>query len=164
MKALARQILHVCITVPDLDEALGFYRDVLGFTSVFETRNDDADGRLLGFDQDAIGLYAHHVLTVGADPGQATQINLVEFTNPKTTVADGPYREMNHVGITRLALAVDSVDDAFETVRTYPGVQIVCAPKDIVIREPEVTLTARWFSFTDPYGVFLTMAEAPKVS
>jgi catechol 2,3-dioxygenase-like lactoylglutathione lyase family enzyme len=159
---LVKRVLHVCITVPDLDEALKFYRDVLGFTSVFETRSDDADGPLLGFEQDAIGLYAHHLMTVGADPDQATQINLVEFTNPKTNVADGPYDEMNHVGITRLALLVDSVDEAFERIRSYPGVQTVCAPKDIIIREPEASFTTRWLSFKDPYGVFMTMTQAPR--
>jgi catechol 2,3-dioxygenase-like lactoylglutathione lyase family enzyme len=163
MEALVKSVLHVCITVPDVDEALKFYSGVLGFTSVFQTRTDAADGPLLGFDQDEIGLYAHHILTVGADPQTATQINLVEFTDPKTSMGDGPYADMNHVGITRLALAVESVDEAFESVRAYPGVTIVCAPKDILIREPEATLVARWCSFTDPYGVFLTMAQAPRV-
>ena len=158
MKALVKSVLHVCITVPDVDEALKFYRDILGFTSVFETRTDEADGPLLGFDQDTIGLYAHHILTAGAAPDQATQINLVEFTNP-TCVDEAPYREMNHVGITRLALLVDSVSVAFESIRAYPGVRIVCPPKDIIIREPEATFTAAWFSFTDPYGVFMTMTQ-----
>ena len=160
MAALVTKVLHVCITVPDLDEALTFSRDVLGFTSVFETRTDEADEQLLGFDQDEIGLYAHHVLTVGVDPQAATEINLIEFTNPKTSTAD--HAQMNHVGITRLALLVDSVHDAFEKVRVHPGVEIVCAPKDIVIREPGLTITTTWFSFTDPYGVFLTMTQAPK--
>lgn len=162
MDALVKKFMHVCITVPDLDEALKFYRGVLGFTSVFETRTDEADGRLLGFDQDEIGIYAHHVLSVGADRGQATEINLIEFTNPGTDVAEAPYSQMNHVGITRLALLVESVSEAYERVRTYPGVQIVCAPKDIVIREPEITFTTRWFSFRDPWGVFLTMTQAPR--
>lgn len=162
MDALVKKFLHVCIAVPNLAEALAFYRDVLGFTSVFETRTEEADGRLLGFDQDEIGLYAHHILTVGANREQATEINLVEFTNPTTIVAEGPYSQMNHVGITRLALLVESVSEAFETVRAYPGVQIVCAPKDIIIREPGMTLTTRWFSFTDPYGIFMTMTQAPR--
>ena len=162
MEALVKQVAHVCITVSDLDEALKFYRDVLGFESVFETRTDAADGPLLGFDQDEIGLYAHHILTVGANPEQATQINLVEFTNPRTTVFDGPYGKMNHVGITRLALLVENVADAFERIQFFPGVQIVCAPKDIVIREPDASFTTRWFSFKDPWGVFMTMTQAPR--
>lgn len=162
MSALVKKLLHVCIAVPDLDQALKFYRGVLGFVSTLETRTDKADGRLLGFDQDEIGLYAHHVLTVGADHKQATEINLVEFTNPKTVLDDGPF-SMNYAGLTRLALLVENVQEAFDKVRTYEGVEIVCAPKDIVIREPGKNFTMTWFSFKDPYGVFFTMTQPPKL-
>ena len=161
MNALVKKLMHVAIAVPDLDEALKFYRDVLGFTSVFQTRTDEADGRLLGFDQDEIGLYAHHVLASGAGH-DATEINLVEFTDPRTRVGDRSPSAMNDAGITRLALLVDSVADAFESIQPYPGVQVVCPPKEIVIREPEVTFTTVWFSFRDPYGVFMTMTEPPR--
>ena len=162
MNALVKKFLHVCITVPDLDQALKFYRDVLGFVSTFETRTDKADGKLLGFQQEEIGIYAHHIMTLGAQHGQATEINLVEYIKPQTTVDEGPYSMMNHVGITRLALLVENVPDAFEKVRAYEGVEIVCAPKDIVIREPGKNFTMTWFSFKDPNGVFITMTEAPK--
>lgn len=162
MTALVKKFLHVCITVPDLDQALKFYRDVLGFVSTFETRTDKADGKLLGFQQEEIGIYAHHIMTLGAQHGQATEINLVEYIKPQTKVDEGPYSMMNHVGITRLALLVENVPDAFEKVRAYEGVEIVCAPKDIVIREPGKNFTMTWFSFKDPNGVFITMTEAPK--
>ena len=59
---IIKKLMHVCIAVPDLNEALKFYRDVLGFESVFQTENDKADGRLLGFDTEEVGLRAHHVL------------------------------------------------------------------------------------------------------
>ncbi|MDT8303564.1 MAG: VOC family protein, partial [Sedimentisphaerales bacterium] len=143
MDALVTKLMHVCISVPDLDEALKFYRDVLGFKSVFETKTDKADGKLLGFDQEEIGLYAHHMITVGAQHEQATEINLIEYTNPKTIIGEGPYSQMNHVGITRLALLVDSVDEAFKRIQPFAGVEIVCAPKDIIIRKPGLTFTSR---------------------
>jgi len=162
MNALVKKFLHVCITVPDLDQALKFYRDVLGFVSTFQTRTDKADGKLLGFQEDEIGLYAHHVLTAGADHRQATEINLIEYTNPTTVAGDGPYEMMNHVGITRLALLVENVREAFDKIRVYEGVEIVCEPKDIVIREPGKNFTMTWFSFKDPYGVFITITEPPK--
>lgn len=162
MNALVKKFLHVCITVPNLDQALKFYRDVLGFTSTFETRTDKADGKLLGFQQEEIGIYAHHIMTVGAQHGQATEINLIEFTNPKSDVGDGPYGMMNHVGITRLALLVENAKEAFDLIRVYEGVVIVCEPKDIVIREAEKTFTMTWFSFKDPYGVFITITEPPR--
>ena len=162
MNALVKKMLHVCITVPDLDQALKFYRDVLGFVSTFETKTDQADGKLLGFQQEEIGLYAHHMLTVGADPKHATEINLIQYTNPETIIGNGPYEMMNHVGITRLALLVEDVREAFDKIRVYEGVEIVCEPKDILIRKPGQTLTMSWFSFKDPYGVFIAMTQAPK--
>ena len=163
MDALIKAFLHVCITVPDLDEALRFYRDVLGFKSVYETRTDKADGKLLGFDEEEIGIYAHHVLTAGAEHGHSTEINLIEYTNPKTIAEEGPYLQMNHVGITRLALLVADVKEACKTIRVHKGVQIVCEPKEIIIREPGMTIVTRWFSFRDPYGVFIAVTEPPKM-
>lgn len=156
-----KKLLHVCIAVPSLEKALDFYCGVLGFQSVFQTDNDKADGRLLGFDMDEIGLRAHHVLSVGADPSQSTEINIVEFTNPKSFTGEDLCRQMNQVGITRLALMVDDIDEAAEKIRAYEGVEIVCDPKDILIVEPEITLTSKWCSFRDPFGIFITLSQPP---
>jgi len=158
-----KKLMHVCITVPDLDRALDFYCRVLGFQSVFQTDNDKADGKLLGFDSEEIGLRAHHVLATSADPSQATEINIVEFTNPKTGISKVTYSQMNQVGISRLAFLVDDLDEAIEEIRNYEGVQIVCEPKDIRIVEPEVTIIVRWCSFKDPFGIFITLSQPPKI-
>ena len=125
MNALVKKLLHVCITVPDVDQALKFYRDVLGFVSTFETRTDEADGPLLGFAEDEISIYAHHILTAGADPKHATEINLIEYTKPATITGDGPYDLMNQVGITRLALLVENTREAFEKISAYEKVEVV---------------------------------------
>ncbi|WP_077035053.1 VOC family protein [Pelomonas sp. KK5] len=162
MNALVKKLLHVCITVPSVDEALKFYGGVLGFVSTFQTRSDKADGRLLGFDQDDTCIYAHHILAAGADPQQATEINLIEYADPATIVGDGPYATMNQVGISRLALLVADAREAHDKVAAYPGVEIVCAPKDIVIRKPDQSFTMTWFSFKDPFGVFITMTQPPR--
>jgi catechol 2,3-dioxygenase-like lactoylglutathione lyase family enzyme len=162
MNALIKKFLHVCITVPNVDQALTFYRDVLGFVSTFETRTDEADGPLLGFAEDEISIYAHHIMLPGADAKTATEINLIEYTNPATIIGEGPYEFMNQVGITRLALLVENTREAFEKIRAFEGVEVVCEPKDIIIRKPGGNLTMTWFSFKDPYGVFITIAEPPK--
>src|SRR3989442_10324678 len=101
MNALVKKFLHVCITVPDLDQALKFYRDVLGFVSTFQTRTDKADGKLLGFQEEEIGLYAHHILTAGAEHGQTTANKFIEYTKPTTDPGDGPFEIIKHIGITR---------------------------------------------------------------
>src|SRR5260221_5337288 len=125
MNALVKKLLHVCITVPNVDQALKFYRDVLGFVSTFETRTDRADGKLLGFQEEDISIYAHHILTVGADPQQATEINLIEYASPATIVGDGPYDIMNHVGITRFAPLVECAKEALEKILSYNGVEVI---------------------------------------
>ncbi|UQX10993.1 VOC family protein [Candidatus Mycobacterium methanotrophicum] len=160
MASLTAKLLHVCIAVPDITKALKFYCDVLGFESAFATDNGDADGVLLGFDREVVSLTAHHVVTAGATEQSATAINLVEFTDPRTDTDDGPYHRMNHAGLTRLALLVDDVDDAFEAIASHDGVHIVCSPREIVIRQGQDTHRSRWFSFRDPFGVFITATQA----
>lgn len=158
MKVL--KFMHVCIVVPDLDKALDFYCNTLGMKSDFQTDNDEADGILLGFDQEKIHLRAHHVLAPGADPETATEINIVEYTDPKTIDADGPL--MNQTGISRLALLVDDLHETLDKVRNYDGVEIVSEPRDLIIREPDATYVSTWASFKDPFGIFITLAQPPR--
>src|SRR2546423_2116343 len=119
MNALVKKFLHVCITVPDLDQALKFYRDVLGFVSTFQTRTDKADGKLLGFQEEEIGLYAHHILTAGADHGQATEINFFEDTKTTKGAGGGAFEMMKHVGISRFAFLFVKVRDALDKIQGY---------------------------------------------
>src|SRR2546423_10921872 len=112
MNALVKKFLHVCITVPDLDQALKFYRDVLGFVSTFQTRTDKADGKLLGFQEEEIGLYAHHILTAGADHAQPTQTNFIEYKKATTEACVSAYSSMKQAGGTPLSLLVPQTRDA----------------------------------------------------
>lgn len=150
--------MHVCIAVPNLETALGFYRDVLGFTSVFQTENANADGNLLGFDTDVVNLRAHH-LSIGVRHEHTTEINLVEFVAPATT--SGPAAAQNVQGLTRLALLVEDLDEACGRISSHDGVEMVCAPREIVIRDADAVHSSRWFSFLDPFGVFITVTESP---
>jgi catechol 2,3-dioxygenase-like lactoylglutathione lyase family enzyme len=157
MAPLTQQVLHICIAVPDLDAALEFYRDVLGLQSVFDTENGNADGALLGFDVDVVSIKAQHVMAIGTPSPDATAINLVEFLEPKTTSAGSALRAMNDAGLTRLALLVDDLDRAFEAIASHRGVEIICEPTEVIIREAESSHSSRWFSFRDPFGVFITV-------
>ena len=140
------KFMHVCIAVPDLDKALDFYVNTLGMKSDFQTDNDEADGILLGFDQEKIHLRAHHVIAPGADPATATEINLVEYTDPKTIIA----------------LLVNDLSEALEKIRAYPGTEIVSEARDLIIREPDATYVSTWAAIKDPFGVFICLAQPPQ--
>lgn len=156
------KFMHVCIAVPDLDKALDFYCNTLGMKSVFQTDNDKADGILLGLGQEEIHLRAHHIIATSADPMQATEINLCEFVEPKTIVGNGPEHIMNHVGITRLALLVNDLDEALAKVSAYEGVEIITGARNLIIKEPDATYVSTWCSFKDPFGIFITLAQPPR--
>ncbi|OBI16668.1 hypothetical protein A5714_11055 [Mycobacterium sp. E2462] len=159
MTPLTPTLLHVCIAVPDLGAALAFYRDVLGFQSVFETVNGSADGALLGFDAAAVSIKAAHLVAVGAPDQHATAINLVEFVEPQTTSTGSSRRAMNDAGLTRMAVLVDDLDRALERIAPYTGVEIICEPREIKIHEAKSSNSSRWFSFRDPFGVFITVTQ-----
>jgi catechol 2,3-dioxygenase-like lactoylglutathione lyase family enzyme len=96
-----KKLFHVCITVPDIDEALEFYQGVVGLEFVGSLRNEKTDGAALGFPGQEIEIHADHLS--GKLTDNATVVDLIQSVRPATIVDEGPYRETSHVGITRIA-------------------------------------------------------------
>ena len=79
MASLRGKILNVCITVPDVDEAMKWYSDILGFQSLFHTRNNNADGFLRVLGREEIELYARHLAGRSEISNDNIVLNIVEF-------------------------------------------------------------------------------------
>ena len=154
MDRYINRLFHVCITVPDIEEALGFYRDVLGLESIGSLRNEKADGAVLGFPGQEIEIHADHL--VGKRTENATVIDLIEFLTPKTVVADGPYKHMNHVGITRMAFDVDDTDAIHAKLRQRGDIEMLCEPQSV---QAPTGGTLRILTFKDPLGIVLELIE-----
>jgi catechol 2,3-dioxygenase-like lactoylglutathione lyase family enzyme len=148
------RLFHVCIAVPDIEEALAFYVGVLGLRSIGSLRHEKSDGTMLGFPGQEIEIHANHLC--GRLTENATVIDLIEFVNPPTDASEGPYALMNHVGITRMAFAVDDADAVHERLRSRGDVEILCAP--MTVQAP----TEGYFrivTFKDPLGIVLEVIE-----
>lgn len=154
MERYINRLFHVCITVPDIEEALGFYQGVLGLESIGQLRNERSDGAVLGFPDQEIVIHANHLR--GKRTDQATVIDLIEFVNPATDVGDGPYRRMNHVGITRMAFDVDDADAIYENLRLRGDVEILCEPATV---QAPTEGSFRILTFKDPLGIVLELIE-----
>ncbi|MFB7657872.1 MULTISPECIES: VOC family protein [unclassified Streptomyces] len=115
MDRYINRIFHVCIVVPDIEKALASYEGVLGLESIGSLRNEKSEGAVLGFPGQEVEIHANHLR--GRLSENATVIDLIEFVHPETSVGDGPYRQMNQVGITRMALEVDDADAIYERLR-----------------------------------------------
>ena len=95
-------VLDCCVTVPDLDDALVFFGDLLGFdveaTGTHEQARSDA---LLGLD----GARARYAIVTCPDH---TEIELLEFRSPRGKPRDT--RLPRYAGISVLTPIVDDLE------------------------------------------------------
>ena len=108
-----RRLSHHGLCVSDLERALAFYRDGLGFTEISRLRFEDAGTqRLLGLE--GAQLDAVYLRRDG------TTLELLHFPRPGTQLASGP-RPMNQVGLTHLSFLVDDLDAVLARLRALGG-------------------------------------------
>ena len=156
-----KKVFHFCITVPDIEKSLKWYEDVLGLKSAIHIRNGTAPGKLLGFPGE-MEFHADHLVSQSQaalpNPHEtATVIDLIEWVRPKTIIDGGPYKDMNHVGIPRMAFDVEGIDDMIEDLRSK-GVEFNSDP---VYIDHGDDLWAKCISFRDPDGIMLELVEFP---
>jgi catechol 2,3-dioxygenase-like lactoylglutathione lyase family enzyme len=146
MSVPALSILHCCVNVPDMDEALVFFRDLLGFEVAAQGKHKQGEvGPLLA-------MHDIDVLVAIVTLPDGTEIELLEFRRPLGTAADA--RTFEDVGISVLTLIVDDVEATARTLAEhgYP------AHGEIVPFEgPERDLVA--VHVHGPGGIPLTLGE-----
>lgn len=99
MSSLFSKIDHVGIAVPDLDDAIAFYRDTFGVVSVHEETNDEQGVR-------------EAMLEVGDG---STRIQLLAPLTPESTIAK--FLDRNGQGVQQVAYTVDDIEAVSATLR-----------------------------------------------
>lgn len=151
----ARNVHHVAYTVPNLDQAVDFFVNVLGAELLYRT----------GPVEDQTGDWMTRYLNV--DPRAATHIAMLRF-GPVTNLelfeytAPGQRRELprnSDWGGHHLAIDVENVDAAVDYLRSVPGVKILGEPQTIT----EGPLAGdRWVYFLTPWGMQMEVLHTPK--
>ncbi len=100
--SLFAKIDHVGIAVPDLDDAIAFYRDTFGVVSVHEETNEEQGVR-------------EAMLEVGPGGGGATRIQLLAPLTPESTIAK--FLDRNGQGVQQVAYTVEDIDAVSATLR-----------------------------------------------
>lgn len=150
----ARAVHHVAYTVPDLDQAVRFFVEVIGAELVYRLGPvEDPDGdwmtRKLGVDPKASTNIAMLRL------GPVTNLELFEYTAPDQR------RELprnSDWGGHHLAVHVDDVDAAVAYLREQPGVTVLGEPETI---EDGPIAGDRWVYFTTPWGMQMELINLP---
>ena len=117
-------IEHTALSVPDIDRAIAFYCDVLGFTLEWRAGWDKGAkplDDLVGFSDSAAKVA---MIRLGD-----TRIEIFEFEG----VAPGSHdqdRPVSAHGITHIGLLVSGVEDEYERLKTA-GVRFNAPPADV---------------------------------
>jgi catechol 2,3-dioxygenase-like lactoylglutathione lyase family enzyme len=134
-----RRLSHLGLCVSDLERALAFYRDGLGFAEVSRLRFEDAGTRKL------LGLPGARLEAVYLRRDGLT-LELLHFPTPGTHLARGP-RPMNQVGLTHLSFLVADLEAALAKLRAL-GASVLdetrlggaaAGPRAIFVTDPDGT-------------------------
>ncbi|MDX2166910.1 MAG: VOC family protein [Deltaproteobacteria bacterium] len=141
------RMTHVGLCVADLERALRFYRDGLGFVQRSELRiGGEPTETLLG-----IGEVDLHAVYLERD---GTRIELLHYVVPGA-IGDTAPRAMNRRGLTHLSLRVDSVAEAVAALRPLGATVLESRAIDL----PDFGAAAVFV--TDPDGTLIELVQAP---
>ncbi len=115
---------HTAISVPDLEAALAFYCDVLGFELESESGWPKGAKRV-----DALVGLRDSASKVAMVRMGDTRIELFEFASPDPKPRDPGWRVCDH-GITHFCLAVTEIEREYERLASA-GVDFNAAPVDV---------------------------------
>ncbi len=143
---MIKGIFHININVTNFERSLAFYQQ-LGFKVV----KDLGEGGNPQFEK---GLRMANprgraALLMLGDNKYATRIDLIEWKSPK--VEGKPYPHLHHVGMARLALWTDTLQQDYERLKAT-GVEF--------FSEPQIMKDGSSFvCFTDPDGTILEFIQ-----
>jgi len=102
LKPFVTAIDHVGIAVPDLDEAIAFYRDVMGFELIHVETNEVQGTR-------------EAMMRAPGDDGAGSAVQLLAPLGPDTAI--GKFLDRKGPGVQQVALRVTDIEAASEALR-----------------------------------------------
>lgn len=151
-----RHLDHVALTVPDIDEAVAFFVDVLGAEELYRSqRGPDAGFMPQNFEVPADAALTLAMLRMPPN----LNVELFEWSSadrklerPRASDAGGHH----------IAFVVDDVDAACEWLADVPGVRLLGEVKQVAEDSPRVSGN-RWTYFTTPWGLMVELVDRARV-
>ena len=148
---MLKEIMHVGITVSNIENSIKFYRDILGLTlkgqAIMEVKETD---KLFAMNNCKVKI----AYLNGSDNIMSPPIELLEFVNNET-IKDKP--QLNKISISEICFRVDNIEKVYKHLIDN-NVECLSEPQ-------EFDFTAYGFSkskalyFKDPDGIILELME-----
>ena len=147
-------VAHVGITVPDMDKALAFYRDVLGLKVIgdFSVAGEEISDMI-----QVPGTKVRSVFLRNEDDHRSAPVELLHF-NESARQGGRPYEGVTHNGITEIAFWVKDIDKTYEALQSS-GVEFYSRPHTFSL---EGYGTAKAVYCKDPFGTTLELMQMVK--
>ncbi|MCX4766565.1 VOC family protein [Streptomyces sp. NBC_01275] len=150
----ATAVHHIAYTVPDLDQAVNFFTDVLGAELAYRTGPVADPGglwmsRQLGVHPDAVARIAMLRL------GPVTNVELFEYAAPGQRRV---YPRNSDWGGHHLALGTTDLDASLRHLTSYEGVVALGEPQKV---DDGPIAGTRFVYVRTPFGLHLELAEVP---
>ncbi|MBU2670200.1 VOC family protein [Actinoplanes bogorensis] len=147
---------HCAFTVPDLDEATAFFRDVFGAEELYRSRRGpDAEFMPLHFDVPADASLELAMMRMPPN----LNIELFQWSG---TGRRTEFPRHCDAGGHHLCFVVDDVDDAITRLRDVPGVRVLGHRKEVGPDSPRLAGT-RWTYLTAPWGLLIEIVDRSRV-
>ena len=152
----ARNVDHVGLTVPDLDEAVDFFVDVLGCELVYRA-TPPVDETVGDWMERNLGVHPESTMRLARlRCGPTTNVELLEYDDP-TQREHHPTN--SDPGAAHLAFFVENVETAVEYLEDVPGVEIQGEPR---YNESGPEEGQVFVYFRAPWGLQLELIYTPE--
>ena len=147
---------HAAFTVPDLNEAVEFFVDVLGAEELYRSqRGPDATAMPVNFEVPPDAALELSMLRLPPN----LNIELFEW---RTSDQRTEHPRHSDRGGHHLCLTVEDVDAAIAHLTQVPGVRILGERKEVAGDSPTVAGN-RWTYFMTPWGLLMELVDRSRV-
>ena len=151
----ARSVYHMGVSVPDIDQAIAFFVDVIGCDLLWRDGPiQDDEGRFM---VDRLAIGARTVVNLAmVRCGPDFNVELLQYSGDPDAVTAEPRN--SDAGGRHLAFYVDDIDAAAEYLRAQAGVRVLAGP---TLNKAGPTAGMRFLYFETPWGMFMELDQVP---
>lgn len=151
---MLKNIMHIGVTVSDMDRSIAFYRDVLGLRWVGElTMQDKATDRLFARQ----GVKARVAYLQGTDEIAGPPVELICFCDEAGKDQKKAPAELTRVGISEICFEVADIDAVYQRL-IQSGVQCLSEPQFFDFSADGFSRSKAIY-FRDPDGIILELMQ-----
>jgi catechol 2,3-dioxygenase-like lactoylglutathione lyase family enzyme len=146
---------HLGVTVPDLEQAVAFFVDVLGAQDWYREGPSSDEGDAMSRE-----LRVHPRASVRLAMlklGSTTTLELLEYKVPPGEASAAPPRNSDH-SAAHIGLRVRDIDAAAAHLSTVQGVELLEGP---VAVDGGPSDGLKWLYFVTPWGLMMELVQLP---